>query len=1018
MQVIQKIKAKLNNSPRRVILDTRKKCSNNSTCRIINNRTGDTHRGTPKMFCVSKNFGGKCVAGPVLSLLLPVALGTICLSYSAYAEIGSSSVDFSLAVDATPTLELVLASDNLTTSTNSLDMEIKPNIDGTPVFSYSDLDVTVATSNATGYYLTMNTTRADGALATTANDTLATLSGTSNDYTCTIATASSCGFTTNRWGYKLAQDDATAYQPVPGSTGSKIDEIYTTTNGVTSNIRMGVKVNSSLTAGNYSTTMSFAATAHPTTYAVYYNAGAANTSVSSLPVTQSGAMNNAATTTVQLSSTVPTWSGHTFNKWCLGTVTSTEYADDTCSGTEYNAGDEIVFSMDDIVTVTLTAMWNINTYTATIKTATGISQVTLNGTSCNTTTGCDVTGLIYGKSYSLSATVSTGYTFTSWETTTGRVASSSSISTQFIVGAGNATIIPSASLDSYTITITNSNTSSSVSSLTISYGGSATVTVTPDSNYYLSDVSCPSGYTCSGYNTGASYTDAQTVTITNNNTTSGGELAFTGIISMINVGDMQNLASSSCTTTAALATDNRDSQVYTIQRLADGNCWMMTNLNLGATDLTTDLTSANTNLSSTVSAATFNGWKKSSGTATYTAAEYIPLTASNTQNGLDTDPTSGTAYGTLYNYCAASAGTICTTSNSSNASSDLCPAGWRLPTGNTGGEFATLYANASYNTLAKMRASVANGGAAFALAGIFANRTPENQGSHGYYWSSTRFNNADIYYLYLYTSYINPSDHANLNLGFSIRCILDNRTIADVTYLQDVTPKIGENTAIGTTATLKDNRDNQDYVVKKLDDGRVWMITNLNLGATTLSTDLTSSNTNLSDTIAASTFNGWKKSSGTQTNYSGEFIPVSGTDSTSGTAYGTLYNYCAASAGTICAYSNDSNASYDLCPAGWRLPTGGSNSEFATLYANASYNTYAKMRASVANGGAAFALAGAFLNSTPSNPGNSSSYWSSTKSGSYTMYSLHLYLKTSNVDPSYELNNYFGLSIRCTLKAS
>ena len=37
MQVIQKIKAKLNNSPRRVILDTRKKCSNNSTCRIINN---------------------------------------------------------------------------------------------------------------------------------------------------------------------------------------------------------------------------------------------------------------------------------------------------------------------------------------------------------------------------------------------------------------------------------------------------------------------------------------------------------------------------------------------------------------------------------------------------------------------------------------------------------------------------------------------------------------------------------------------------------------------------------------------------------------------------------------------------------------------------------------------------------------------------------------------------------------------------------------------------------------------
>ena len=125
-------------------------------------------------------------------------------------------------------------------------------------------------------------------------------------------------------------------------------------------------------------------------------------------------------------------------------------------------------------------------------------------------------------------------------------------------------------INSYAITITNSNTSSSVSSLTISYGGSATVTVTPDSNYYLSDVSCPSGYTCSGYNTGTSYASAQTVTITNNNATSGGELAFTGTSSI--VGDMQNLPSSSCTTTAALATDNRDGQVYTIQRLADGRC--------------------------------------------------------------------------------------------------------------------------------------------------------------------------------------------------------------------------------------------------------------------------------------------------------------------------------------------------------------------------------------------------------------------------------------------------------------
>ncbi|MBQ6320788.1 hypothetical protein IJI17_01010, partial [Candidatus Saccharibacteria bacterium] len=197
MQVIQKIKEKLNNSPRRVILDTRKKCSNNSTCRII---------------------------------ITALALGIACLSCNAYAEIGSSDVDFSLSVDATPSLEIVLAGDGLTTSPTSLGLNIKPNIDGTPVFGYSDLDVTVATSNATGYYLNFSTTNADGSLRTTSSSTLSTLADTGT-FTCTTATASTCSFTTNRWGYKLAQDDATSYIAAPGSDGTKIDEIYTKTNG-------------------------------------------------------------------------------------------------------------------------------------------------------------------------------------------------------------------------------------------------------------------------------------------------------------------------------------------------------------------------------------------------------------------------------------------------------------------------------------------------------------------------------------------------------------------------------------------------------------------------------------------------------------------------------------------------------------------------------------------------------------------------------------------------------------------
>ena len=238
--------------------------------------------------------------------------------------------------------------------------------------------------------------------------------------------------------------------------------------------------------------------------------------------------------------------------------------------------------------------------------------------------------------------------------------------------------------------------------------------------------------------------------------------------------EIQNIASSSCTTTASYARDNRDDHVYTIQRLADGKCWMMENLDLGRTELTTNLTSSNTHLTNTVTAATFNSWIKTSGTRTYTYAELIPLTTSNTRNSLDTDPTSRTPYGTLYNYCAASAGTICAAegSNSKNATSDLCPAGWRLPTGgyNTG-DFQSLYSLSNYNTLAKMRASIADGGAAFAFAGNFDSSTPDGQGSRGYYWSSTRYDGTYMYYLNFDTSYISPSSSNSRYNGNAVRCV-------------------------------------------------------------------------------------------------------------------------------------------------------------------------------------------------------------------------------------------------------
>ena len=224
-------------------------------------------------------------------------------------------------------------------------------------------------------------------------------------------------------------------------------------------------------------------------------------------------------------------------------------------------------------------------------------------------------------------------------------------------------------------------------------------------------------------------------------------------------------AVTSCSTTPTTLTDARDGQTYQVAKLKDGKCWMTTNLRLGSTTLTTDLTSANTNLSTTISASTFNGWKKTSGTATYTASEYMTVSGNDNSSG---GP--GTPYGVLYNYCAASAGTICATYNLSNASYDICPKGWRLPTGGGSGEFQALYTQ--YGSAANMRKSVASGGAAFALAGVFGTGSPEYQGDYGYYWASTNTFNTHMDRLYLDVQNVDATDGYYRRYGNSIRCVL------------------------------------------------------------------------------------------------------------------------------------------------------------------------------------------------------------------------------------------------------
>ena len=170
--------------------------------------------------------------------------------------------------------------------------------------------------------------------------------------------------------------------------------------------------------------------------------------------------------------------------------------------------------------------------------------------------------------------------------------------------------------------------------------------------------------------------------------------------------------------------DNRDGQKYTVAKLKDGKVWMIDNLNLGDPKypLKTNLTSSNTNLSTTITKADFSGWTYNE--STYRAWETPIYTII-----AGTDSNSKTKYGAIYTFCAATAKTKCSRYHNETAVYDLCPAGWRLPNLNEIKNLANKYTG-------KLNASVSAGGAAFARAGNGIYNLVYNTGLGGWYYTS------------------------------------------------------------------------------------------------------------------------------------------------------------------------------------------------------------------------------------------------------------------------------------------
>ncbi|MGO2140773.1 MAG: prepilin-type N-terminal cleavage/methylation domain-containing protein [Leucobacter sp.] len=155
----------------------------------------------------------------------------------------------------------------------------------------------------------------------------------------------------------------------------------------------------------------------------------------------------------------------------------------------------------------------------------------------------------------------------------------------------------------------------------------------------------------------------------------------------------------------------------------------------------------------------------------------------------------------------------------------------------------------------------------------------------------------------------------------------------------------GSNTSAVVSLTDSRGGTTRTYEVAKLADGNCWMLNNLKLGSTTSTTTLTPADSNVASNF---TLPQLTTSGATEYDLPRAYGSIPGDTGSGTTNYGYFYNFSAATAGETRTTLTTGNAPYSICPANWRLPTGGSTGEFAWL--NAKMNNPSAAAPSTATG--------------------------------------------------------------------
>ena len=206
--------------------------------------------------------------------------------------------------------------------------------------------------------------------------------------------------------------------------------------------------------------------------------------------------------------------------------------------------------------------------------------------------------------------------------------------------------------------------------------------------------------------------------------------------------------------------DRRDQKNYTV-RYINGNCWMTENLRVSGT-ITAELSNFETSPYSgddTINLLAGGDFKDVNSTFT---APMMHLADADDVETAGFDVTTE-QLGAWYNYCAASAGQVCAKTQT-NATQDICPSGWKMPTGGGGSSMHQLLANFVGTNLSIFKPVAAGG---------YYNTELLTAGTAGYYWSSSARSTTNHWDIYSYNGRLNVGNIGG-DYGISVRCVRSN----------------------------------------------------------------------------------------------------------------------------------------------------------------------------------------------------------------------------------------------------